>query len=99
MEWSVALQARGDREVSHAEVVELADAVAPLGGVASGIGDTAYGARILVEAGSRSEAADVAMIAFARAAAQAGLPAWPVTTVEVSGPDDDLLEDEAEGDG
>ena len=38
MRWSVTLQAVGDRVLTREEVVELADAVAPHAGVASGIG-------------------------------------------------------------
>ncbi len=51
MQWSVVLEAVGDREVTLDEVVELADAVARHGGVASGFGTASYAARILVEAG------------------------------------------------
>ena len=50
MQWSVVLEAVGDREVTLEEVVELADAVARHGGVASGVGTASYAARILVEA-------------------------------------------------
>ena len=38
MQWSVSIVAEGDREVSREEIVELADAVAVFGGIASGIG-------------------------------------------------------------
>ena len=38
MRWSVSLVAEGDRVVELEEVVELADAVAGIGGIASGIG-------------------------------------------------------------
>ena len=50
MRFSVSLQAEGDREVTLEEVVELADAVAPLNGIASGYGTFGYGAQIVVEA-------------------------------------------------
>ena len=33
MQWSVSIQASGDRELTREEIVELADAVAPAGGV------------------------------------------------------------------
>lgn len=72
------------------EVVALADAVARLGGVASGVGATAYGAQILVEADSADEAVDLAVPAFVDAAAEAGLPDWPVTRAEVIGEDDEF---------
>ena len=71
------------------EVVALADAVARLGGVASGVGATAYGAQIVVEADSADAAVDLAVPVFADAAAEAGLPPWPVTRAEVIGEDDD----------
>ena len=38
MRFSVSIVAEGDREVQLAEVVELADAVAPMNGIASGAG-------------------------------------------------------------
>ena len=79
MEWSVSLQAAGDRELTREEIVELADAVAPLRGVASGIGQTAYGAQLVVEAETREQAVELGTAAFSRAAAAAGLPAWPIT--------------------
>jgi hypothetical protein len=74
--------------------VELADAVAASSGIASGIGTTSYGAQLLVEAGTREEAADLGVAELVRAAAAAGLPAWPVTRAEVIGEDDEL-----DGDG
>jgi len=89
MQWSVVLQARGDRVLTLEEIVELADAVAGLGGVASGIGDTAYGVQIVVEAETRELAVDEGRAALARAAQTAGLPAWPVSSVEVVSPDDE----------
>jgi hypothetical protein len=80
--WSVTLQAVGDRPMTHDEIVELADAVAPAQGVASGIGEPAYGAQLVVEAGDREEAESLGRALFAEAAATAGLPAWPVTSVD-----------------
>jgi len=81
VKWSVAIVAEGDRVVSHEEVVELADAVAPLGGIASGIGAMHYGAQLVVEAEDRDAAVERATTAFAEAAAKAGLPPWPITDV------------------
>ena len=49
MKFSVSLVAHGDREMTLDEIVELADAVAPLNGIASGMGTTSYGAQIMVE--------------------------------------------------
>ncbi len=93
MKWSVSLLAEGDRVVELAEIVELADAVAPLNGIASGMGTATYGAQILVDAVSADEAVDIAVPLFVRAAEQAGLPAWPVTRADVIGEDDDLADD------
>jgi hypothetical protein len=93
MRYSVSITAEGDREVSLAEVVELADAVAGLGGIASGAGTMGYGAQIVVEAATSDEAVDVALAAFATCVELAGLPAWPVSGAETLGEFDDLEED------
>jgi hypothetical protein len=90
MRWSVSLLAEGDRVLELAEIVELADAVAPLNGIASGMGTATYGAQILVDAPSADEAVELAVPLFVQAAAHAGLPDWPVTRAEVVGEDDDL---------
>ena len=69
MLWSVSLQAVGDRAMTHDEIVELADAVAAAQGVASGIGQPAYGAQLVVDATDRDEASWAAgLIADALAA-------------------------------
>lgn len=86
--WSVSIQAEGDRPVELDEVVALADAVAPLEGIASGVGAMAYGAQIVVEAESSDQAVEVAMAAFAAAVETADLPAWPMTRAEVIGEDE-----------
>ena len=93
MKWSVSVLAEGDREVSHAEVVELADAVAAAGGIASGIGTASYGAQLVVDADDRDTAMELAAAEFVRAAAQAGLPSWPITLVDAISEDDDELDD------
>ena len=67
--------------MTHHEVVELADAVAPLGGIASGIGAQHYGAQLVIEAEDRAAAIDLGTAEFVRAAERAGLPAWPITDV------------------
>jgi len=85
--------AEGDRVIALEEVVELADAVAALSGVASGIGTMTYGAQIVVDAPSADAAVDIAVPLFVRAAEQAGLPAWPVTHADVIGEDNDLEDD------
>jgi hypothetical protein len=89
MRWSVSAQAAGDRELTRGEIVELADAVAPASGVASGIGQTAYGAQLVVDASSREEAIEKGSALFADAAARAGLPAWPVSAIAALSQDED----------
>ena len=86
--WSVSIQAEGDRAVELDEVVALADAVAPLGGIASGVGAMAYGAQIVIEADTADNAVEAAMEAFAAAVETANLPAWPMTRAEVIGEDE-----------
>ncbi|HUW77371.1 MAG TPA: hypothetical protein VMV52_01315 [Candidatus Nanopelagicaceae bacterium] len=90
MRFSVSVIAEGDREITLAEVVELADAVAVLNGIASGAGSMAYGAQIIVEAPNSDDAVDLAIPAFVDAAARAGLPQWPVTRAETISEIDDL---------
>jgi hypothetical protein len=87
--WSVTVQATGDRPMTHAEIVELADAVAPARGVASGIGQTAYGAQLLLDATDREEAVALGTAIFSEAAAAAGLPPWPVTSAVALSEDDE----------
>ncbi len=82
MRWSVGIEAEGDRVLSREEIVELADAVAVSGGIATGIGTNRYGAQLIVEAASREEAIAKASQEFIRAAAEAGLPAAPVARTE-----------------
>ncbi len=82
MRWSVGIEAEGDRVLSREEIVELADAVAVSGGIATGVGTNRYGAQLIVEAASREEAIAKASQEFIRAAAEAGLPAAPVARTE-----------------
>ena len=89
MRWSVSVVAEGDRVLSHEEIVELADAVAASGGIATGIGSSRFGAQLVVEAGNREEAIEKATGEFRRAAAQAGLPAAPVVRTEAVSEDED----------
>ncbi|HKE66362.1 MAG TPA: hypothetical protein VKB59_17145 [Micromonosporaceae bacterium] len=93
MKWSVSVIAEGDREVSRDEVVELADAVAGLGGIASGIGTPTYGAQLVIDAEDREAAVERGKDEFARAASRAGLPSWPITHVEAISEADDELGD------
>jgi hypothetical protein len=85
----VGIETEGDRVLSREEVVELADAVATSSGIATGIGTNRYGAQLLVEAGTRDEAVEKARAEFARAVAQAGLPAYPIIRIEAMGEDED----------
>jgi hypothetical protein len=90
VKWSVSIVAEGDREVSHDEVVALADAVAGWGGIATGLGSLHYGAQVVVEADDRASAVQRATEVFTLAVARAGLPQWPVTSVDALSEDDDL---------
>ncbi|HEX3824733.1 MAG TPA: hypothetical protein VHV79_09740 [Mycobacteriales bacterium] len=92
MQWSVAIEAEGDRLLTREEIVELADAVATSSGIASGIGTSRYGAQLLVEADSLDEAIEAATAEFAAAAARAGLPKWPVVSTEVISEADDYAD-------
>jgi GMP synthase-like glutamine amidotransferase len=85
--------AEGDRVLTREDVVELADAIAASGGIATGIGTSCYGAQLIVEAASRDEAISKATSEFGRAAAAAGLPAAPVVRTEA------ISEAEDEGEG
>ena len=91
LKWSVNVVAEGDRVMSREEIVELADAVASFGGIASGIGTTRYGAQLVVEADDRETALELASAEFVRAAACAGLPAWPIANVGAVSEADDAL--------
>ena len=82
MRWSVGIEAEGDTVLTREQVVELADAVAASGGIASGIGSSRYGAQLIVEAESRETAIEKATGEFTRAAAQAGLPPAPVVRTD-----------------
>jgi hypothetical protein len=86
VQWSVGIEVAGGdgAEVMSLEAIgELADAVAPDGGIASGIGQTCYGVKVLVEAESRESAVARATEILRAAARTASLPEWPVSRVEV----------------
>lgn len=87
--WSVGIQADADRVLSREEVVELADAVASYDGIATGIGSSRYGARLVVRADSRDEAIEQATRRFAQAVERAGLPAGPIVAAEAISEDED----------
>jgi hypothetical protein len=92
VKWSVGIEAEGDRVLTREEVVELADAVAANAGIATGIGTSRYGAQLVVQAASRDQAIEQATGEFVRAAARAGLPAWPIAAVEAVSEDEDAGE-------
>lgn len=87
--WSVGLEAEGDRVLTHDEILELADAVAGSGGIATGIGTPRYGAQLVVAADTRDEAVTLARAEFATAARKANLPPWPITRLEATSEADD----------
>jgi hypothetical protein len=82
VKWSVGIEAEGDRILTRAEVVELADGIAVSHGIATGIGTSRYGAQLVVEADNRADAIKVATERFLTAAAAAGLPSAPVVRTE-----------------
>jgi hypothetical protein len=87
--WSVGIEAEAGAVVTREQVVELADAVAASSGVASGIGTSRYGARLLVQADSREEALAKATEQFTAAANAAGLPPGPVVRTEAVSENED----------
>jgi hypothetical protein len=89
MRWSVGIEVEGDRVLTREQVVALADAVAPSDGIATGIGTTRYGARLVVEAESREEAIETATEEFWRAVRKARLWRAPVVRTEAVSEDED----------
>ncbi|HKR50157.1 MAG TPA: hypothetical protein VJT72_11350 [Pseudonocardiaceae bacterium] len=87
--WSVGIEAEGDRIMKREEVVELADAVASLNGIATGIGTNRYGAQVVVFADSRDDAIKRGKAHFADAVQKAGLPVYPIVRVEAISEDED----------
>ena len=92
MRYSISLQTEGDREFTLEETIELADAVAPLEGIASGMGTWGYGAQIVVEAENSDLAVEKALVVFGEAIAKTSLPLWPVARAESLAEDDDYAE-------
>lgn len=82
MKWSVMVVAEGDQVMTQEQIVELADAVAASGGIASGIGTNRYGAQLVVEADTAERAIELGRAEFTRAAERAGLPAWPIVDAD-----------------
>jgi hypothetical protein len=91
--WSVGIEAQGDRMMKLEEVVELADAVAPMNGIATGIGTNRYGAQVIVFADNREDAIAKGKEHFASAVEKAGLPVYPIVRVEATSEDEDEADD------
>ena len=91
--WSVGIEAQGDRIMKLEEVVELADAVAPINGIATGIGTNRYGAQVIVFADNREDAIAKGKEHFTSAVQKAGLPVYPIIRVEATSEDEDEAED------
>jgi hypothetical protein len=91
MRWSVGIEAEGNHVLTREQVVDLADAVAATGGIATGIGTSRYGAQLIVEADSREEAIEKATEEFWRAARKARLEPAPVVRTEAISEDEDAL--------
>jgi hypothetical protein len=87
--WSVGVEAEAGQVLTREQVVELADAVAASGGIATGIGTSRYGATLIVQAATREEAVAKATEEFTTAAAKAGLPPSPVVRTETVSEDED----------
>lgn len=94
MRWSVGIEAEGDRIMKLEEVVELADAVAPINGIATGIGTNRYGAQVVVFADDREEAIKKGKEQFADAVQKAGLPVFPIVRVEAVSEAADAADDD-----
>jgi hypothetical protein len=92
MRWSVGIEAEGDRIMKLEEVVELADAVAPISGIATGIGTNRYGAQVVVFADNREDAIAKGKEHFASAVQKAGLPVYPIIRVEAISEDEDAAD-------
>jgi hypothetical protein len=92
MKFSVSLVSEGDREITLEETVELADAVAPFEGIASGIGTMSYGVQILVDAENSADAVEEGRKIFEAAIKATNLPFWPVTNAHAMSEDDDYVD-------
>ena len=89
VQWSVGIEVTGDVVMTPDRICDLADAVAPASGIASGIGQPCYGVRVLVEAADRDEAVAKATEILRSAARTAALPEWPISRVEATSEDDE----------
>jgi len=89
--WSVGIEAEGDEVLTREQVVDLADAVAATGGIATGIGTSRYGAQLIVEAESREDAIEKATEEFWRAVRKARLRPAPIVRAEAVSEDEDTF--------
>ena len=89
LQWSVGIEVAGDEVMTPDRICELADAVAPASGIASGIGQPCYGVKVLVEAADRDEAVAKATEILRSAARTADLPEWPISRVEAVSEDEE----------
>ncbi len=87
-QWSVGIEVAGDEVMTLERIGDLADAVAASGGIASGIGQTCYGVKVLVDAEDRDHAVAAATRILRAAARTAALPEWPVSRVEAASEDE-----------
>ena len=85
----MGIEAEGDEVLTREQVVDLADAVAATDGIATGIGTTRYGARLIVEAASREEAIEKATEEFWRAVRKARLRPAPLVRTEAISEDEE----------
>ena len=84
VQWSVGIEVTGDEVMTPDHICDLADAVACVSGIASGIGRSSYGVKVLVEAADREEAVAKATEILRSAARTASLPEWPISRVEAA---------------
>jgi len=89
--WSVGIEAEGGEVLTREQVVDLADAVAATGGIATGIGTSRYGAQLIVEAESREDAIEKATEEFWRAVRKARLRPAPIVRTEAVSEDEDTF--------
>ena len=89
--WSVGIEAEGDEVLTREQVVDLADAVAATGGIATGIGTSRYGAQLIVDADSREDAIEKATVEIWRAVRKARLRPAPIVRTEAVSEDEDTF--------
>ena len=89
VQWSVGIEVAGDEVMTLDRIGDLADAVASTGGIASGIGQSCYGVKVLVEAEDQESAVAKATEILRAAARAAALPEWPVSRDEAVSEDEE----------